>query len=274
MNVCLRNTFVSLWLLFGAISLSAQGASFYFPYINNAAQGSNKLMPLKVVNLDSVVALQMVVRWDPKLLKFLTIDAFGLEGLNLGDFNTARAVDSGYVRLQWEGSNALPPGTSVADSSTIFRIRFNVIGPDSTCSPVQITEILDFPPLNFEVVKVQPDTSNIGYDLDDCPHTNGFICIGFTSATGEPGIDEVPLSLSPNPFSVSAQLQFELDEKVDTQVFITDMMGRIVFDKRFFELPPGQHGMVIENGMLGAPGLYSLTLRAGRKTTTRQLVLF
>ncbi len=274
MNVCIRNTFVSLWLLFGAVSLSAQGASFYFPFINNAAPGSNKLMPLKVLNFDSVVALQMVVRWDPKVLKYLTIENFGLDGLTLSDFNTARALDSGFVRLQWEGSNFLPPGISEADSSTLFRMRFNVIGADSTCSPVEITELLTFPPLNFELVKVLPDTSNVGYNLDECPHTNGFVCVGFTLSADEPVTNEIPLSLSPNPFSVSSQLKFDLDETADAQVFITDALGRIVFKKDFYRLPPGQHGMVIENGMLGTPGLYFLTLRAGRKTATRSLVLF
>jgi hypothetical protein len=73
---------------------------------------------------------------------------------------------------------------------------------------------------------------------------------------------------------VSAQLNFNLAEASDTQVFITDMMGNIVFQKNFFELQPGQHGMVIENNMLGAPGVYSLTLQAGRKIVTRKLVTF
>lgn len=274
MNVCVRNTFVSLWLFFGAMSLSAQGACFYFPFINNAAPGSNKLMPLKAVNLDSVVAMQMVIRWDPAVLKFLTVDNFNFSNLNGSDFNTTRALDSGYVRLQWEGPSTLPPAASAPDSSVIFRLRFNIIGPDTSSSPVKITEILDFPATNFEVVKVLPDTSNVAYDLEDCLPTNGFIAVGFTVATGEPAVGEIPLSLLPNPFSESAQLQFEIDETTDVQVFAADATGRIVFEKNFFDTTPGQHGMVIEKGMLGAPGVYSLTLRAGRKTATRTLVLF
>ncbi len=274
MNVCARNTFVSLWLLFGAMSLSAQGTSFYFPFINNAVPGNIKLMPLKVLNLDSVVAIQMVIRWDPKVLKYLTIDNINLGDLSISDFNTSRAVDSGYVRIQWEGATSLPPGTSVADSSTIFRFRFNVIGPDSSCSPLKITEILDFPPLNFEVVKVLADTSNVGYNLDECPHYNGGVCVGFTLATTDAEANEIPLTLSPNPFLVSSQLDFFLKEAADTQLFITDAIGHIVFEKNFFTLSPGQHGMVIEKDSLGAPGLYSLTLRAGRKIVTRSFVLF
>ncbi|MDO8365660.1 MAG: T9SS type A sorting domain-containing protein [Saprospiraceae bacterium] len=274
MNVCTRNTFISLWLLFGAVALSAQGACFYFPTINNAAPGSNKLMPLKVVNLDSIVAMQLVIRWDPQVLKFLTIDMFGLQGLNLGNFNTSRAIDSGYVRLQWEGPTSIPPGTSVADSSTIFRMRFNVIGPVLSSSPVIVTEILDFPPLNFELVKVKPDTSNVVYTMKDSCITNGFIAVGYTVATNEPGDNEVALSISPNPFSVSAQFQFELTETADVQVFITDALGHIVFENNFFQLPTGQHGMVIEKDKLGAPGLYSLTLQAGQKIATRRVVLF
>ena len=274
MNVCIRNTFVSLWLLFGAMSLPAQGVSFYFPFINNAAPGSNKSMPLKVVNFDSVVALQLVIRWDPKVLKYLTIDSLKLNDLTLSNFNTARALDSGYVRLQWEGPTSLPPGTSVADNSTIFRMRFNVIGPVMSSSPVLITEILDFPPLNFEVVKVMPDTSNVAYGIEDCPRTHGFIAVAFTVKADEPAAAEVPVSLAPNPFLVYTQLQFDLTEMADVQVLISDALGRIVLNRNFFKLPPGQHGMVIENGMLGAPGLYSLTVRAGPKTATRSLVLF
>ncbi len=273
MNVCIRNTFISLWLLFAAVSLPAQGPSFYFPFINDAVPGSSKLMALKVLNLDSVVSMQMVIRWDPKVLKYLTISNFNFSDLGLADFNTARALDSGYVRLQWEGDSA-PPGFSVPDSSTIFRMRFEVIGPDTSSSPVKITELLEFPPTYFEIVKVRANGSNEDYLLTECPRTHGFIAVGFTVATDEPKANEIPLTLSPNPFTVSSQLLFDLNETADTQVFITDALGRVVYEKRFFKLPPGQHGMVIENGMLGAPGLYSLTLRAGRKTATRSLVLF
>ena len=273
MNVCLRNTFVSLWLFFGAATLSAQGASFYFPTLNNATSGSNILMPLKAINLDSVVSMQMVIRWDPSVLKYITTDLFGFSDLNLSDFNTARALDSGYVRIQWEGVSA-PPGVSVPDSSTIFRLRFKVIGPINDSSLVKVTELLDFPPTYFEIVKVRADGSNEDYLLPECPIKNGIVRVGFTVSAGEPAANEIPISLSPNPFLVSAQLNFELDETTDAHVFITDAMGRIVFENNFFKLSPGQHGMVIENGMLSGPGVYSLTLRAGRKIATRKFVTF
>lgn len=273
MNVCLRNTFVSLWLFFGALSLSAQGASFFFPFLNNAAPGSNKLLPLRVVNFDSAVALQLVVRWDPSVLKYINIDQMNLPGLVGSDFNTSHAIDSGYIRLQWEGDTSLPPGISVADSSIIFRLRFNVIGQCDTGSAVRVTELLTFPPTNFELVKVLPDTSNVGYDLEDCPHTDGFVAVCYTVDAQEPRATEIPVSLSPNPFGESSHLQFELTETADVQVLVADAMGRIVLEKNLFKAAPGQHGMVIEKSMLAAPGVYSLRLQAGRKTATRTLVL-
>ena len=273
MNVCIRNTFVSLWLILGTLSLSAQGPSFYFPFINDAAPGSTKLMPLKAVNLDSVVSVQMVFRWDPTLLQFVNIDNFNLDDLSFGNFNLSFALSEGYIRMQWEGDSQTP-GVSVPDSSTILRLRFKVIGPDSVCAPVEITEILDFPPLNFEILKVRPDTSIVAYNIDESTLTEGNICIGFTLSAAEPGANEIPISLAPNPFLVSAQLNFELDEAADTQLIISDAMGRIVLQKDFFRLPPGQHGMVIENDLLGAAGLYFLTLRAGRKITTHKFVTF
>jgi hypothetical protein len=274
MNVCLRNTFASLWLFFTALSLSAQGASFYFPVLNNVTPGSNRLVPLKAVNLDSAVALQMVVRWDPTVLRYIAIDGINLGDLNLNDFNTTRALDSGYVRLQWEHSSLASPGASSPDSNTIFRLRFNIIGPDTSSSPVNITELLTFPPTYFELIKVRPDGSLVAYGLDDCPRKNGFVAVGYSKVSaGEPSETELPLTVFPNPFGESCRLQFELDERADVQAFIADASGRIVYENNIPNAAYGQHGMVIEKTMLGAAGAYHLTLRAGRKIATRTLVL-
>lgn len=277
MNVCIRNTFVSLWLVFGTVTLSAQGPCFYFPLLDSVNSGAIApiSLPLKVVNLDSVVSMQFAIRWDPKVLQYHSIVNFNFSNLSIADINISRALDSGYVRLQWEGPSSLPPGASVPDSSTIFRIRFKAIGPDTSSSPVKITELLNFPPTYYEVVKVEADSTNEDYLLSDCPPQNGFVAIGFgLVSASEPTVNEIPLTLAPNPFSVSAQLNFILDETADTQVFITDVMGRIVFQKNFFKCLPGQHGMVIENSMLAAPGVYSLTVQAGRKIATRSFVTF
>lgn len=273
MNVCLRNTFVALSLLMGAHLLQAQAPVFYLPSFNNASPGSNKIMPLKVVNLDSVVAMQLVLRWDPKVLKFLTVDQFNFGNLGLDDFNTTHALDSGFVRVQYEGS-IYPPGTSVPDSGTIFRLRFNVIGECTDSSPVKITEILDFPPLNFEVVKVRTDTSNYSYNLLQSEHYDGHIIVCYSVPATEPQASEIPVRLSSNPFSVSSKLEFELAENADIQILISDALGHITFKKNIFGLQNGQHGMVIEKDMLGTPGLYCLTLQAGRKIATLRFVLF
>lgn len=274
MNVCLRNTCTSLWLFGAALSLSAQGASFYFPVLNNVATGSNKLVPLKAVNLDSAVALQMVIRWDPTVLRYIAIDGINLGDLSLNDFNTTRALDSGYVRLQWEHSSLASPGVSSPDSNTIFRLRFNIIGPDTSSSPVKITELLTFPPTHFELIKVRPDGSLVAYGPNDCPRKNGFVAVGyFTVSAGEPSENDLPLAVFPNPFGKSCHLQFELDEKCDVRVLITDASGRIVYEKDLPNTASGQHGMVIEKNMLGAAGAYHLMLRAGRKIATRTLVL-
>lgn len=273
MNVCVRNTFVSLWLFFGAVSLPAQGACFYFPFLNNVASGSNKALSLGVVNLDSVVAMQFVISWDPTVLKYLTIDQINFSDLAFSDFNVNQAVDNGIIRLQWEGLNETP-GASAPDSSAIFRVRFQVIGPDTSSTPVKITESLDFPATYFEVVKVRSDNSNVAYTIDSCGPTNGFVAVGYTVAAAEAFQDEMSLLVSPNPFSGQTQLQFELEETADVAVIITDALGRIVHKKHLPELPSGQHGMVIEKGYIGSPGIYSLILHAGRKTAIRTLVHF
>ena len=194
--------------------------------------GSNRLMPVKAINLDSILSLQLLIRWDPTVLRYVTIDQLGIPGLAFNDFNTANALDSGYIRLQFEGNTALPPGTSVADSTTVFRLRFNVIGPDTSSSPVKITELLTFPPLIYELIKVRPDTSTVGYYIGDCAHTNGFVAVGYTVSATEPQANTLPISLAPNPFLVSTTLQYFLEETTDIQIVISNMLGQVVFQKQ------------------------------------------
>lgn len=114
---------------------------------------------------------------------------------------------------------------------------------------------------------------SVAYGVDDCTITHGFVAVGFTVSANEPQANELPVTLAPNPFLVSSQLSYFLEETSDVQLVISDVNGKIVHKEQFFQLQPGQHGMVIEKDRLGAPGIYALSLRAGRKIATRTLVV-
>lgn len=218
--------------------------------------------------------MQYVIRWNPAVLKYITIDSFQLPSLAITNFNVQRALDSGIVRLVWEGPNSFP-GVSRPDNSTIFRLRFNVIGSDTSSTFVRLTEITNtFPTIDFEVVKViRPDSTIIGYDEQQCTLNHGFVAVGFTVGTQElDSSDALQLIVSPNPFSDNSRADFFLAQTADIQVIVADASGRILFQKDMPQLLPGKHGIDINKAVFPAKGAYFLTIRTGSQTSSRTLI--
>lgn len=270
MNHRIRIAFAVLWLCCSS-ALSAQ-IGFSLPLVNMAVPGTDKNLAVKVTNFDSIVSMQYVIRWNPSVLKFVTINNFGaIPGLSLSNFNTVNALDSGMVRLQWEGP--VIGGITLADETTIFRLRYTIIGPDTSSSSIKFTEITSgFPTTEFEIVTVHADSSNTIYHEEQCALTHGFVAVGYTVDTKEPGADDFGLSVFPNPFSETTKATFNLEQTADIQAIVTDLTGRILFTRDMPKLPPGKHGIVLEKDMFPAKGAYFLTLRAGSETSVRKIV--
>lgn len=276
MSFRLRIAFAVLWL-FCSCALQAQ-IGFSMPFINAAAPASNKSITIKVTNFDSIVSMQYVIRWNPAVLQYITIDNFTLPALEILDFNVQHALDSGYVRLLWEGPNSFP-GVTAPDGTTIFRMRFTIIGPDTSSTPVKFTEITNtFPSIDFEVVKVSgtgPNGVTTAYDEHDCAITNGFVAVGFTVAAGEPSDeDALALSVAPNPVQDGTKATFYLNEASDVQAIITDATGRIVYQKNLQKLPPGENAIDIDKAVFQAKGAYFLTIRTGSQQSVRPLICY
>ncbi len=272
MNFRLRIAFAVLWLCSSAV-LPAQ-VGFSLPFLNAVSTGSNKAMPVKVTNFDSIVSMQYVIRWNPAVLRYITIDSFQLPNLGLNNFNVQRALDSGFVKLQWEGPDYFP-GISKPDNSAIFRLRFNVIGPDTSSTSVRFTEITNtFPVLDFEVLKViSPDSTIAAFNEHQCKLKNGFVAVGFTVDTEEPqGPEALRLTLAPNPFSENTRAEFYLAQTADVQAIVADAAGRILFQKDMPQLPSGKHGININKAVFPAKGAYFLTIRTGSQTSARTLI--
>ena len=218
--------------------------------------------------------MQYVIRWNPAVLKYTTINNFGaVPNLDISKFNVLNAVDSGYIKMVWEGPNSFP-GTSVPDGTTIFRIRFNVIGADTSSTSVKFTEITNTSPfIEFEVAKTKADSTVIAFDEHTCKLTQGFVAVGYTVATQEPGeTDALALSVSPNPFSENTKATFYLDQTADVQALISDASGRILFQQAMPHLPPGKHAIDIDKAIFPAKGAYFITIRAGSEMSVRPMI--
>lgn len=271
MNFRLRIAFAILGLCCTS-ALSAQ-IGLDLPFVNNAAPGSNKSLSARVTNFDSIVSMQFVVRWNPAVLQYLLIDNFGIPGLDLGDFNTARALDSGYVRVLWEGPNSFP-GVSAPDGTTLFRLRFKVIGPDTSSTRIKFTEITySFPQTEFEIVKVvSPDSTLQAFHEQDCDLKHGFVAVGYTVATREAALEEMEASVTPNPFSSSgADVQFTLLSPADVKILVTDLTGRLISEKELAGLSAGIQQYHLDSIPFPARGAYFLTIIAGSQRCVRPL---
>lgn len=237
-----------------------------------ATPGATQNLPVTVTNFDSIVSIQYVVRWNPAVLKYLKVDNFGINTLSTNNFNATHAIDSGFIRVQWEGP--IFPGVSLPDGATLFRLRLTAIGADTSSSSVKFTEITDhFPATYFEAVKVNRDTSVEILEEAQCVLNHGFVAIGYTVPTTE-AVNENKwgLSVSPNPVTAISQATFSLDKSTDIQAVIADASGKIVYQKDFPGLSAGIHGIEIDKAIFPAKGAYFLTIRAGSETSVRTII--
>lgn len=271
MNLCLRIAFTSLWLSLASF-LSAQ-IGFSLPFVNNIAPQATVNYPVKVTGFDSIVGLQFVIRWDPAVFEYLTVDNFNLDDLSFGDFGTTQTLDSGILRMQWEAPLPLA-GVSLPDQTTIFRLRLKAIGAVNSGSTVIFTEAF---PTIFEVARVNSDSTITGFGINQVDLTQGFGAIGYTVAAKEPvsnGADNFSIRIFPNPFYEKTQVSFDLETASEVHLAVTDAAGRTLVEKALPQLPPGQHGIEIASPLLREKGAYFLIMRTETQSCARPLFVF
>ncbi len=270
MHFGVRTTLVSLWLLLTSALCSAQ-IGLSLPFVNNITPNTIVNFPVRVTGFDSIAGVQFLLKWDPQVFQYIVIDNFNLPGLGPEDFGTLNAVDSGKVRLLWDASNLLK-GETVADQTTIFRLRLKAIGAVGTGSAVQISEDLITP---FDIARANSDSSLTSYDIDEVALTQGFGAVGYTVAAGEPAAEnDFSLNISPNPFSEKAQVGFTLKQGADVRIAVADPTGRILLERVLPGLPAGRHGIEIASPLLREKGTCILILRAGAQSCARTFSVF
>jgi hypothetical protein len=256
---------VSLWPT--AISTLSAQVGFSLPFLNNVDSGTTVTVPVRVSNFDSIVAAQFVVQWDPEVLSFVKVILYNLPGMDYLDFGLTEAPDSGLIRFAWEApTGSFNSGVTVPDQTAIYRIQFNVVGQVNAGTPLLITEI---PPTDFEVVRV----GHPALTIDSCSIENGFVAVGYTVATHEPEKNTLPVTITPNPFSDSFRVVFDLETNEIVHFRLTDAAGRLVEEKKM-SLSPGQHGMEIVSDQLQENGIYYLIIRTATRSCISPLVKF
>ena len=269
MNLCVRTTFISLWLFLTSF-LSAQiGVSL--PVVNNISPNATANFPVKVTGFDSIAGVQFIIRWDPEILQYQTIDNFNLPDLGLEDFGVTQALDSGLVRLSWLAANSLG-GETVPNQTAIFRLRLKAIGPVGSGSAVIFTE--DFFTL-FEIAQANSDSTLTPFGIDSVNVAQGFGAIGYTVSAAEPSeANDFSVNIFPNPFFEKTQVVFDLKKTSDLRLSVTDAAGRTLFEKEMPQTQAGQHGIEIASPLLREKGIYFLIISNGTHSCARPMIVF
>jgi len=92
---------------------------------HTAAEGTQVIVPVKVVDFAAIVSAQGTVQFDQTIISFVSVQDFGLASLDEGSFGTSQTAN-GKLMFIWTDPDL--GGESLPDSAVLFTIRFNVIG--------------------------------------------------------------------------------------------------------------------------------------------------
>jgi hypothetical protein len=95
-------------------------------------------VPVRVTAFRNMLTMQGSLNWDAKDLRFEGISGFGPTslGMNEGNFGVSQAAN-GRITFSWNDPSSA--GVSLADSTTVFTLRFTSLGTTRRTVPITIT---------------------------------------------------------------------------------------------------------------------------------------
>ena len=183
---------------------SASGTVFILPD-TAAYQGDNVCLDVTVLNFTDLLSMQFSINYDTTLLSFT-----GVQGINLpGMMPPDPAVGDGYISVAWISPD-LANGTTLADSTSIFQICFDVIGPAGSVADV----IFSDDPVNIELTSINGNV--VDPVLEDGSITilggggSTDLVFSLPSVSANPG-DTVCLAVSTQGFEGIVSMQYSIN---------------------------------------------------------------
>ncbi len=169
-NRLMKNKTFIIAILFTMIFGKAFGAISLIIKQHQAQNGTQVTVPVRVKDFAAIISTQGTIQFDPNVVTFASIQDFGLMGMTASNFGTTQ-TSSGKLTFSWF-DNSLS-GVSLADSTIIFSIRFNVIGSAGQQSTI---EFINSP--------TAIETVNTSYQTVSTTLVNGSVLVNNTSAQG------------------------------------------------------------------------------------------
>jgi len=256
-----HTTFGKLFLAFllwiPTYCASAQ-PTFVFPNYADE-QGDTVGVKLKVVNFENIVSTQFSIHWNPEVLEFNSVSGFALPMTSPENFGTP-LIENGILTYSW--LDLALDGYTLADSTNLFTIVFDVIGSMGDTSSIRFSDL--------PTIKEIADTT---FTAIPTVFQDGMVQVVAPNSIADPV--NAPFSIRecyPNPFKEHTQVQLYIAQPTNAHISITNTQGQTVWeDNRYFNA--GDQTFSLKKEIFPATGTYYLRLQSNEFSVTQKLIL-
>ncbi len=230
----------------------------------NGKKGEIVEVDISVSGFSEITSMQFSVNWDSTILDFQSVENISenLPGFTEREIGTVEAP-SGAIRVAWFDNTI--QGISVADSTKLFTLKFEIISEVSVNSNISISG---------EPIVIEFTDSN-GAAVELATIEGGEVAVpdNSTSVTYYPAPNGMELYQNePNPFKSLTKVIAIFPSVESARFFITDISGKIVYQNNFQSVQ-GENTIEIRSDLLKTPGTYYYTLQSEHYQLSRKMIL-
>jgi hypothetical protein len=223
-----------------------------------AERGSSVFSEVKVSNFNKIVGLQFSLSWDPKVISYKGVSAFGMDLNPVVNFGTQEILD-GTLIFSWY--DATLNGITLPNESVVFKIEFVVTGESLSSTVLKFGD----DPAPREIV----DTS---YKVIQGTFTHGEISVLGASSRFSYANNDHELKIYPNPMEVYSGIEFDVETDKNVIIEIIDQQGRIV-NRQKNRLNAGKQNILIYREEIPGSGLYRVLVSGENFFSTQNLMV-
>ncbi len=104
----------------------------------SVTSGGTTCLDITTRDVTDILSIQYSMNWDPKVLQYEKVQAFGIENLAAQNFG-ATTADKGELATSWYDPSL--EGITMKDGSVLYQVCFKAIGEAGSSSEVRISGV-------------------------------------------------------------------------------------------------------------------------------------